>query len=148
MWPNQTKHKDTIKVVHAPPIINLLPLDESLDSSLDQQSADCDPPSYAESSAGTSSQDTIILSKQWNTTERCQPWPKQFTNPQSAYETETYLERAAEDYRQNGTLVTTSKVKADIHEKLSETIYTYTAYPSSAQISDVAEALVRKYPLS
>ncbi|KAL7846002.1 hypothetical protein AOLI_G00241940 [Acnodon oligacanthus] len=57
-----------------------------------------------------------------------------------------YLERANEDYKKNGTLLTTSKVKADILEKLAETVYLYTAYPSSAQISDVAEALVEKYP--
>ncbi|XP_062412434.1 uncharacterized protein LOC134102365 [Sardina pilchardus] len=56
------------------------------------------------------------------------------------------LERAAEDYQKNGTLLNTSKVKADILEKLSETMYTYTAYPSGAQISDVAEALCTKYP--
>ncbi|KAF7641147.1 hypothetical protein LDENG_00292070, partial [Lucifuga dentata] len=100
----------------------------------------------AESSAGTSSsQDTIILPRQ-STTERRQPWPNQFPIPQFAYETEMYLERATEDYKKNGTLLTTSKVKADILEKLAETIYSYTAYPSSAQISDVAEALVKKYP--
>ncbi|CAL8258511.1 unnamed protein product [Arctogadus glacialis] len=44
------------------------------------------------------------------------------------------------------TLLTCSKVKADILEKLAETIYAYAAYPSSAQISLVAEALVNKYP--
>ncbi|TWW77704.1 hypothetical protein D4764_12G0010940, partial [Takifugu flavidus] len=102
--------------------------------------------SNAELSAGTSSsQDTIILPKK-RTTERCQPLPKHFPIPQFAYETEMYLERATEDYKKNGTLLTASKVKADILEKLAETIYTYTAYPSSAQISDVAEALVNKYP--
>ncbi|KAL7881015.1 hypothetical protein SRHO_G00032690 [Serrasalmus rhombeus] len=57
-----------------------------------------------------------------------------------------YLERADEDYKKNGTLLTTSEVKADTLEKLAETVYSYTAYPSSAQISDVAETLVEKYP--
>ncbi|KAL7881027.1 hypothetical protein SRHO_G00032810 [Serrasalmus rhombeus] len=57
-----------------------------------------------------------------------------------------YLERADEDYKKNGTLLTTSEVKADTLEKLAESVYSYTAYPSSAQISDVAEALVEKYP--
>lgn len=36
-----------------------------------------------------------------------------------------YLERSTEDYQKNGTLMTTSKVKANILEKLAETIYTY-----------------------
>ncbi|XP_054882375.1 uncharacterized protein LOC129356856 [Poeciliopsis prolifica] len=89
--------------------------------------------------------DTIILSGR-STTERCQSWPKQFPIPQFAYETEMYLERGNEDYKKNGTLLTTSKIKPDILEKLAETVYTYTAYPSGSQISDVAEALVNKYP--
>ena len=155
------KHKDTIKVVHTAPILlNLYPCDGNLDNSFVQQSTDCDSASFAESttsnaestasnaesSAGTSSsQDTIILSRR-STTERCQPWPKQFPIPQFAYETEMFLERANEDYKKNGTLLTTSKIKADILEKLAETVYTYTAYPSGSQISDVAEALVNKYP--
>lgn len=151
---DQIKHKDTIKIVLAPLIfLNLHPVDESFASSSSQRSTDCDAVSYAEStsstaesSAGSStSQDTIILSRQ-STTERCQPWPKQFPVPQFAYETEMCLERATEDYKKNGKLLTTSKVKTDILEKLAEAIYTYTAYPSSAQISNVAEALVKKYP--
>ena len=155
---DQIKHKDTIKLAYAAPIIvNLQQIDEGLDSTFGQRSTDCDSVSYAESStsnaessaessAGTSSSlDTIILPRRRSTTERCQPWPKQFPVPQFAYETEMYLERADEDYKKNGTLLTASKVKADILEKLAETIYMYTAYPSSAQICDVAEALVKKY---
>ena len=125
-----------------------------MDISFGQQSTDYNSVSYtessasnAESSSGTSSSlDTIILPRWISTTERCQPWPKQFPIPQFAYETEMYLERANEDYRKNGTLLTASKVKTDILEKLAETIYMYTAYPSSTQICDVAEALVKKYP--
>jgi len=121
---DQIKHKHTVKVVYAAQIIlNLQQVDESLDISFGQQS-DCDSGSYAESSAsnvessaGTSSStDTIILPRRRSTTERCQQWPKQFPIPQFAYETEMYLERADEDYRKNGTLLTASKVKADIGE--------------------------------
>lgn len=74
----QIQHKDTIKVVKATPIIlNFLTADESLEGSFIQQLTDCT--SIAESSAGTSSsQDTIILSRQ-SSTERCQPWPKHLT---------------------------------------------------------------------
>lgn len=57
-----------------------------------------------------------------------------------------YLETATEAYNKNGILVSASKIKADVLEKLAESIFAYTAYPSSAQISDVAEALVKKYP--
>lgn len=151
---DQIKHKDTIKLVHSAPIVlNLSELDLSLCSSSGQQSTDCDSESAcsdctaanAESAGSSTSHDTIILPKR-STTERSQPWPKQFSIPQFAFETQMCLEKATEDYKKNGTLLTTSKVKADVLEKLSETIYTYTAYPSSAQISDVAEALVTKYP--
>ncbi|XP_076879072.1 sterile alpha motif domain-containing protein 3-like isoform X2 [Brachyhypopomus gauderio] len=151
---DQIKHKDTIKVVRTAPILlNLYPVDERFGSTSGQPSTDCETASCEESTASyaepsgesTSSHDTIILSRR-SSTERCQPWPKQFPIPQFAYETEMYLERALEDYKKNGTLLTTSKVKTDILEKLAETIYSYTAYPSSAQISDVAEALVQKYP--
>uniref|UniRef100_A0A3B4ESE8 Uncharacterized protein n=1 Tax=Pundamilia nyererei TaxID=303518 RepID=A0A3B4ESE8_9CICH len=124
---DQIKDKDTVKVVGI--ILSLTP---SVVSS-------------ADSAATTSSQDTIILKRQ-KTTERCEPWPKQFPIPQFAYETEMYLERATEEYKKNEYLLPTSKVKTDILEKVAETIFTFTAYPSSAQVSYVAEALVKKYP--
>lgn len=89
---DQIKHKDSIKVVYVAPIIlNLQQIDESLDISFSQQSTNSLSVSYAESSlsnaessvsnaessAGTSpSGSTIILPR--NTTERYQPWPKQF----------------------------------------------------------------------
>uniref|UniRef100_A0A3Q3FVL1 PB1 domain-containing protein n=1 Tax=Kryptolebias marmoratus TaxID=37003 RepID=A0A3Q3FVL1_KRYMA len=149
---DQIKHKDTVKVVGIPPVVlTLAQLDESLGSPSGQQSTDYESSydesfgSNADSAATTSSQDTIIL-KRNKTTERCEPWPKQFPIPQFAYETEMYLENATEEFKKNGTLLPTSKVKTDILEKLAETIFRFTAYPSSAQVSCVAEALVTKYP--
>ncbi|KAJ4946958.1 hypothetical protein JOQ06_009001 [Pogonophryne albipinna] len=145
---DEIKHKDTVKVVYAEHItLNLVPLDECTDNSFLQHSTDTESTaSNVDSSAGqSSSQDTIILSNR-SATERCQPWPKQYPVPQFAFETEMILERATEDFKKNGTLLTNARVKSDILETLAKTIYTYTAYPSSAQISDVAEALVKKYP--
>lgn len=55
-------------------------------------------------------------------------------------ETEMYLEEADEDYTKNGTFLTSTKSKTDILEKLAETIYMYTAYPSNLQISDFTES--------
>lgn len=129
---DQIKHKDTIKVVYAATVIlNSQQVDESSINSFGRQSTDCDSVAYAESSASnaassaetSSSHDTIILPRRRSTTERCQPWPKQFPIPQFAYETEMYLERASEDYRKDGKLLTAAKVKADVLEKLAETIY-------------------------
>uniref|UniRef100_A0A669EHK3 Uncharacterized protein n=1 Tax=Oreochromis niloticus TaxID=8128 RepID=A0A669EHK3_ORENI len=149
---DQIKDRYTVKVVGITPVIlSLTPTDDSFGSTSGQLSTDYDSSysesvvSSADSAANTSSQDTIILKSQ-KTTERCEPWPKQFLIPQFAYETEMYLERATEEYKKNGNLLPTSKVKTDILEKLAETIFTFTAYPSSAQVSYVAEALVKKYP--
>lgn len=148
---DQIKDKDTIKVVRNFSVtLNILPVGESLDSSFIEQSADCESAvesltSNADSVGTSSSQDTIILPRQ-SGGARCQPWPKEFPIPQFAYETEMSLETACEDYKKNGTLLNTLKVKSDILEKLAETVYKYTAYPSSLQISEVADALVRKFP--
>ncbi|KAK1894643.1 Histone-lysine N-methyltransferase Su(var)3-9, partial [Dissostichus eleginoides] len=110
---DQIKHKDTVKVVYAEQItLNLLPIDGS---SFLQSSTEYDSASNAESSAGTSSShDTIILSNQ-STAERREPWPKQFPVPQFAFETGMYLERANEDYKKDGKLLTTSKIQDEFH---------------------------------
>ncbi|KAI4802444.1 hypothetical protein KUCAC02_020280 [Chaenocephalus aceratus] len=145
---DEIKHKDTVKVVYAEHItLNLVLLDECTDNSFLQHSTDTESTaSNVDSSAGqSSSQHTIILSNR-SATELCQPWPKQYPVPQFAFETEMILERATEDFKKNGTPLTNARVKSDILETLAKIIYTYTAYPSSAQISDVAEALVKKYP--
>ncbi|KAI9545946.1 hypothetical protein NQZ68_032659 [Dissostichus eleginoides] len=104
---DQIKHKDTVKVVYVEQItLNLLPIDGS---SFLQSSTEYDSASNAESSARTStSHDTIILSNQ-STAERREPWPKQFPVPRFAFETGMYLERANEDYKKDGKLLTTSK---------------------------------------
>lgn len=150
---DQIKDKGTIKVVRSFLVtLNILPVGESLGSSFSEQSVDLESSSAVESLASntdsvgsSSSQDTVILPRR-SVGARCQPWPKQFPIPQFAFETEMSLETASEEYKKNGTLLNTSKVKSDILEKLAETIYKYTAYPSSLQISEVADALVRKYP--
>lgn len=49
------------------------------------------------------------------------------------------LERANELYRKDGSALTTPNVKSDILKKLAQSIYTYTAYPSTFQILSVAE---------
>ena len=39
-----------------------------------------------------------------------------------------------------------SDMLSDILERLAEKVYTYKAYPTDADFSDVAEALTRKHP--
>ena len=107
---DQIKHKDTIKVVKASPILlELFPVEDHLHSSFGQQSTDCESRSDAESVAlstessfgSVSSQASTVILLKKSSTERCQPWPKQFPIPQFAYETEMCLESAAEDCQKN-----------------------------------------------
>lgn len=91
-----------------------------------------------------SSANTAILSP--NNSQERKPWPKEFIIPHFSVETEMVLERANEIYRKDGTVLTTPNVKSDILEKLAQSIYTYTAYPSTLQILSVAEALIKAHP--
>lgn len=43
-------------------------------------------------------------------------------------------------------LTLSSKTKSDILEKVAEEIFKYKAYPTDADFSDVAEALIKKHP--
>lgn len=148
---DQIKHKDTIKVVHTCPVVlTLIPTDESFASTSDKLStsgtsfAETTTTNLESSTESSSSADTTILPKQ--NLERFQSWPKIFPIPQFAFETEMFLHNATEEYNKSGTFPKTAKVKGDILEKLAEAIYAFTAYPSNAQISDVAEILVKTYP--
>ena len=96
-------------------------------------------------SSSGSSADTVLLSPD-RRLERSVPWPSEFPIPRFAYNTEMILERANESYLKNGSLLSAPSIKTDILEKLAETIYQYVAYPSSAQICAVAEALIQKHP--
>lgn len=66
--------------------------------------------------------------------------------PRFSVETEMILERANEVYRKEGTLLTTPNIKSDILEKLAQSIYTYTPYPSLQNRLSVAEALIKAHP--
>ncbi|XP_054870370.1 uncharacterized protein LOC118471749 [Amphiprion ocellaris] len=47
---------------------------------------------------------------------------------------------------EDGAVLTNTQIKSEIMEKLADYMYRYTAYPTSLQIGEVAEALVRKHP--
>ncbi|XP_053303602.1 uncharacterized protein LOC128462296 [Pleuronectes platessa] len=127
------KDKDTIKVVLAEPVIL-----ESFDSS----GAD-----LSEDVGSTASSDTIILSSPRSTSSlRSVSWPAQFEVPTFAFDTELVLQAANEVYQKDGTLLNNPSVKSNILEKLAESIFFYTAYPSQAQREQVAVALIMKHP--
>lgn len=138
------KDKDTIKVVLIEPVTTLI-FEDSLNAKGLQESTDC---SWAESSEDTcSTASTIILSSPESTSSlRSESWPAQFEIPTFSFDTELILQAANEAYRKDGTLLNNPAVKSNILDKLADSIFVYTAYPSQAQREQVAEALVAKHP--
>lgn len=146
----QIQHRSTIKVVTVASIVLTLcsPNESFTGCDITEQSLDTTSSTHAtiqdSSDTSDSSASTVILSPD-NSSER-KPWPKEFIVPHFSVETEMVLERANELYRKDGTVLTTPNVRSDILEKLAQSIYTYTAYPSSLQILSVAEALIKVHP--
>lgn len=98
-------------------------------------------------STHTDSDDTVILSSSSSERLRTEPWPKEFNIPQFSFETEGLLEKGNMEYTKDQTRLTpTSKMLSDILERLAEKIFSYKAYPSDTDLSEVAEALTRKHP--
>lgn len=145
------KDKDTIKVVHIvePPALTLTftDLDSSFESglvaSLPNSESSVHPVS---SSCSSGSQDTLILSSPERVTQRTQRWPTTFPVPTFAYNTELVLASGNEDFKKDGIQLSFATILSDILEKLAESIFLYVAYPTSAQLNDVAEALIQKHP--
>lgn len=98
------------------------------------------------SSSSSGSQDTVILSSPEYINQRLQRWPTNFPVSHFTYETELLLASANETLKKDETKLNFTAVLSDVLEKLAETIFQYVAYPTSAQLSDVAEALVREHP--
>lgn len=90
-----------------------------------------------------SSPETILQSSPERSLSLCSSsWPAQFTIPTFSFDTELILQAANEAYRKDGNCLTNYSVKPNILDKLADSIFSYTAYPSRAQ----SEALVMKHP--
>ena len=97
--------------------------------------------------SSTASSDTIILSSPRSTSSlRSVSWPAQFEIPTFSFDTELVLQAANDSYQKHRTLLNNPSVKSNILEKLAESIFVYTAYPSQAQREQVAVALIMKHP--
>ncbi|XP_067299141.1 sterile alpha motif domain-containing protein 3 [Pseudorasbora parva] len=101
-------------------------------------------PSNSISSPG--SQDNQIISSPEPSAQRSERWPAKFQVPRFAYDTELVLASGNEAFRKDGFQLNFASILPDILEKLAETIFQYVAYPTSAQLSDVIEALIQKHP--
>lgn len=152
------KDKDTIKVIHIvePPTLTLTftNVDNSVKSASKTSvqtsassvytSVTSVRPSNSSSSPGP--QDTSTLSSPEHKTQRSQRWPTEFPVPRFAYDTELVLASGDEAFKKDGFQLNFTSILPDILEKLAETIFQYVAYPTSAQLSDVIEALIQKHP--
>lgn len=136
--------KATLKLVMTKPLtITLSPGEPSdAESPVQQQSSD------TSSCHSSGSRDTILLSSsdESGTSYRSQPWPAEFEIPNFSYDVDIVLEAGNQVYENDGTLLNNPRVTSSILERLAETIFSYTAYPTGVQILAVVEALVKKYP--
>ena len=144
-------NKDTIKVMYieAPPTVTLTLTD--VDSS-SASISDCSPLPSDDVCSSASSHDTLPVSPRPMTeipAQRSKGWPAEFLIPRFSANTEILLQSGNEKFSCSGILFGTNDLISllpDILGNLAETIFEYTAYPSSAKLNEVAGALVKKHP--
>lgn len=153
------KDKDTIKVIHLvdPPAItlNFGEVDHSFKSashsSMQSLGSSAFPSlsSFSASDMGSCSglQDSLSASSpEHKPSQRSQRWPTEFPVPRFAFDTELVLASGSEAFKKDGIQLNFTSILPDILEKLAENIFQYVAYPTSAQLNEVVEALLQKYP--
>ncbi|KAF3845663.1 hypothetical protein F7725_002741 [Dissostichus mawsoni] len=149
--------KATVKLVRKEPLItlNMLPVESGPSSaqvlctnSVDifpGDSSEADPVDDSEadtSLASTSSQGSSMFPESC----RSAPWPVSFQVPQFSRDVELILAEANKIHHDSGIHFSDASVKSAIMQDLAKAIFSYTAYPSTLQISSVADALVEKFP--
>ncbi|XP_051777783.1 uncharacterized protein LOC127526402 [Erpetoichthys calabaricus] len=145
------KDKDTIKVVYMLETPTVTLALSSVDSPFSVLNDSFSPPSD-DACSSVSSTDTLPVSPriiQKSPAQRSKGWPSEFPIPRFSVNTELLLQLGNEKFHKDGTLFSTKDlitILPDILGRVAEGIYEYTAYPSSAQISQVAEALINKHP--
>lgn len=136
----EVQDKANLKVVKTEPVILSL-------TTVDMSEVESAVPLSTEASSSSSGCDTILFSSpdESGPSYRSKPWPFKFEIPDFSYDIDLALEAGKQAY-ENGTLLNNPSVTSSILEKLAETIFGFTAYPTGVQILAVAEALVEKYP--
>ncbi|XP_019205875.1 uncharacterized protein LOC102075923 [Oreochromis niloticus] len=137
----EVQDKANLKVVKTEPVILSL-------TTVDTSEVESPVPLSTEASSSSSVCDTILLSSpdENGPSYRSKPWPFKFEIPDFSYDIDLALEAGKQAYENDGTLLNNPSVTSSILEKLAETIFGFTAYPTGVQILAVAEALVAKYP--
>ena len=139
----EVQDKANLKVVKIEPVIlSLTPVDMS------EVESPVPPSTSSEAGSSSSGSDTILLSSPDESVPsyRSKPWPFKFEMPVFSYDVDLALEAGKHAYENDGKLLNNTRVTSSILEKLAETIFGLTAYPTGVQILAVAEALVEKYP--
>uniref|UniRef100_A0A8C5EVH8 Uncharacterized protein n=1 Tax=Gouania willdenowi TaxID=441366 RepID=A0A8C5EVH8_GOUWI len=145
------KDKDTVKVVFLQdqePTITLT-LNDVTDTDLTNVTDQLCEEHYVDDISSVRTDNTLITTSEDSPGHRSQRWPAQFLIPSFSNLTEIQIQTANERLKKYGTLFLTKDfipLLPDILGKLAEAIFKYTAYPSSLQISEVAEALTQKHP--
>ncbi|XP_077072666.1 uncharacterized protein LOC143746383 [Siphateles boraxobius] len=95
----------------------------------------------------SSSQSSLLSTPESVSSVRSQAWPERFPVPQFSFDAEIQLQKAQLAYQTDGTVLSpNAKLKSDILDALASEIIKYKAYPTSADLDDVAAALVQKHP--
>uniref|UniRef100_A0A9J7X5X1 Sterile alpha motif domain-containing 3-like n=1 Tax=Cyprinus carpio carpio TaxID=630221 RepID=A0A9J7X5X1_CYPCA len=95
----------------------------------------------------SSPQSSVLSTPESVSSVRSQAWPESFPIPQFSFDAEMQLQKAQLAYQTDGTVLSpNAKLKSDILDALASEIIKFKAYPSSADLDDVASALVRKHP--
>lgn len=136
----------TLKVIQLPssPSCSSAPSVPEVTEMSSGSSCDTDIISSSHSSAPSSSS---LSTPESLTGVRSQLWPRSFLVPQFSFDAEMQLQKAQLAYQTDGTVFSpNTKLKSDILDALASEIIKYKAYPSTADIDDVAAALVQKFP--
>ncbi|XP_062865607.1 uncharacterized protein LOC134328441 [Trichomycterus rosablanca] len=97
--------------------------------------------------SSTSTDDTVMLSDNTDSSEHLSGWPDVFVVPTFSYEVEFSLKEGNCAFEKEGKFLRlTQDQKHSILEGMAAEIYRHKAYPSGEQIRKAAEALVSKHP--
>ncbi|KAG9276958.1 hypothetical protein AMEX_G6936 [Astyanax mexicanus] len=134
--------KATLRL-HWEVVLSAIPSDSDLsDFTLDTASKSPSTRSSTSDSATACDSDQVS-----SCMSRSDQWPSQFPIPSFSYDVELRLQKANEEFKNNGThLNVTRDIKMHVLEKLAEAVYSYKAYPKDSELEKVACALVDKNP--
>lgn len=99
------------------------------------------------SSPSTSDTEILYTSEEKSQLMRPDPWPPAFDIPEFSVDVNFRLRQGDLAYMKDGTRMDVSRdMKHVILERLAETMYKYTAYPTEEHCQEVASALIAKHP--